>query len=225
MANLIIKPTSGGSLILQDEGGTAANTIDASGNTQLAGTLGVTGASTLTGNVAMAGTANTLGTVTTGNISNTAIVYPTGHIIRSFYDQSDAALETFANNTVTEWAEMELTITGGGSASDFLQVTVNMNGIYNGAAASGVFWIGVVYSAATGGSFSGTQFGTVESVTRTGYTATTDALNIDSTIVVRAAHPSTSTYYVRPRLNAVTSAFNVNQGQGISTITAHEIKG
>ena len=62
MANLIIKPTSGGSLILQDEGGTAANTIDASGNTQLAGTLGVTGASTLTGNATLSGTANTLGT-------------------------------------------------------------------------------------------------------------------------------------------------------------------
>ena len=36
MANLIIKPTSGGSLILQDEGGTAAHTIDASGNHTLA---------------------------------------------------------------------------------------------------------------------------------------------------------------------------------------------
>ena len=71
MANLIIKPTSGGSLILQDEGGTAANTIDASGNTQLAGTLGVTGASTLTGNVTMAGTANNLGTVTAGTLSST----------------------------------------------------------------------------------------------------------------------------------------------------------
>ena len=50
MANLIIKPTTGGSLILQDEGGTAANTIDASGNTTLAGT------------------ANNIGTVTAGNI-------------------------------------------------------------------------------------------------------------------------------------------------------------
>ena len=69
MANLIIKPTSGGSLILQDEGGTAANTIDASGNTQLAGTLGVTGASTMTGNVTMSGTANNVGTVTAGTFN------------------------------------------------------------------------------------------------------------------------------------------------------------
>ena len=67
MANLIIKPTSGGSLILQDEGGTAANTIDASGNTQLAGTLGVTG------NATLSGTANNVGTVTAGTLG-TAVV-------------------------------------------------------------------------------------------------------------------------------------------------------
>lgn len=36
MANLIIKPTNGGSLILQDEGGDPAHTIDASGNHTLA---------------------------------------------------------------------------------------------------------------------------------------------------------------------------------------------
>ena len=51
MANLIIKPTSGGSLILQDEGGTAAHTIDASGNHTLSGTT------------------NNVGTVTAGTIS------------------------------------------------------------------------------------------------------------------------------------------------------------
>ncbi len=65
MANLIIKPTSGGSLILQDEGGTAANTIDASGNTQLAGTLGVTG------NATLSGTANVYGQG----------AFPAGHVI------------------------------------------------------------------------------------------------------------------------------------------------
>ena len=49
MANLIIKPTSGGSLILQDEGGTAAHTIDASGNSTLAGNA------TVSGNLAVSG--------------------------------------------------------------------------------------------------------------------------------------------------------------------------
>ena len=59
MANLIIKPTSGGSLILQDEGGTAAHTIDASGNHTLSGST------------------NNLGTVTAGTIAN-SVTYPSG---------------------------------------------------------------------------------------------------------------------------------------------------
>ena len=71
MANLIIKPTSGGSLIFQDEGGTAANTIDASGNTQLAGTLGVTG------NATLSGTANNLGTI------SSATRFPAGVTIKT----------------------------------------------------------------------------------------------------------------------------------------------
>ena len=60
MANLIIKPTSGGSLILQDEGGTAAHTIDASGNHTLSGTT------------------NNLGTVTAGTLGS-AIVFNDAH--------------------------------------------------------------------------------------------------------------------------------------------------
>ena len=56
MANLIIKPTSGGSLILQDEGGTAAHTIDANGNHTLSGTT------------------NNIGTVTAGTISTGATI-------------------------------------------------------------------------------------------------------------------------------------------------------
>ena len=39
MANLIIKPTSGGSLVLQDEGGDAALTVGTTGNVSLAGTV------------------------------------------------------------------------------------------------------------------------------------------------------------------------------------------
>jgi len=58
MANLIIKPTSGGSLVLQDEGGDAALTVGTTGSTTLAGT------------------ANALGTVVTGNLSNNNIVMP-----------------------------------------------------------------------------------------------------------------------------------------------------
>ena len=58
MANLIIKPASGGSLILQDEGGTAAHTIDASGNHTLANTT------------------------TLANATITAGTFPNGHILQ-----------------------------------------------------------------------------------------------------------------------------------------------
>ena len=63
MANLILKPTSGGSLILQDEGGTAAHTIDASGNHTLSGTT------------------NNLGTVTAGTLG-AAVGFPSGHVLQ-----------------------------------------------------------------------------------------------------------------------------------------------
>ena len=65
MADMIIKPSSGNSLVLQDEGGDAALTVGTTGSTTLAGS------------------ANALGTVATGDISNTAIVYPVGHIIKT----------------------------------------------------------------------------------------------------------------------------------------------
>jgi len=58
MADLIIKPSSGNSLVFQDEGGDAALTVGTTGNTTLAGT------------------ANALGTVATGNLSNNNIVMP-----------------------------------------------------------------------------------------------------------------------------------------------------
>jgi len=63
MANLIIKPTSGGSLILQDEGGDAALTVNTAGNIQAATTLGVTG------NTTLSGSANNIGTTTAGTYS------------------------------------------------------------------------------------------------------------------------------------------------------------
>ena len=55
MANLIIKPTSGGNLILQDEGGDAAVTV------------GTTGSATFAQSVTLSGTTNNICTVTAGN--------------------------------------------------------------------------------------------------------------------------------------------------------------
>ena len=68
MADLIIKPSNGNSLVFQDEGGDPALTVGTTGNTTLAGT------------------ANNLGTVTAGSIAGGAITsattFPAGHIIK-----------------------------------------------------------------------------------------------------------------------------------------------
>ena len=63
MADLIIKPSSGNSLVLQDEGGDAALTVGTTGSTTLAGT------------------ANNLGTATAGTLSS-GVTFPTGHVLQ-----------------------------------------------------------------------------------------------------------------------------------------------
>lgn len=69
MADLIIKPSSGNSLVLQDEGGDAALTVGTTGSTTLAGT------------------GNNLGTVTAGSIAGgsitSATTFPAGHVIQT----------------------------------------------------------------------------------------------------------------------------------------------
>ena len=90
MANLIIKPTSGGSLVLQDEGGDAALTVGTTGNTTLAGT------------------ANNIGTVTAGTYKSTihsATTFPSGHVIKSallWVDQDDPSI---VGTTSTSFAD------------------------------------------------------------------------------------------------------------------------
>ena len=90
MANLIIKPTSGGSLILQDEGGDAALTVGTTGSTTLAGT------------------ANNVGTVTAGTYSSTissAATFPTGHIIKAgvlYIDQDDTSTVSGTNTSYAD---------------------------------------------------------------------------------------------------------------------------
>ena len=76
MANLIIKPTSGGSLILQDEGGDAALTV------------GTTGVSTI---------ANA--TITTGTIA-AATTFPNGHIIQVVQHVSTTLANTTSGSLV-----------------------------------------------------------------------------------------------------------------------------
>ena len=91
MANLIIKPTSGGSLILQDEGGSAAMTVAAAGTT------------TFAESATFSGTTNNLGTVTAGSIAGGAITsataFPDGHVL------------SYTGQNVTDCTGSNLTIT------------------------------------------------------------------------------------------------------------------
>ena len=66
MANLIIKPSAGGQLIIKDEGDSAAITVATNGTT------------TFAENATLSGSANNLGTVTTGSIGS-AVTMPTGN--------------------------------------------------------------------------------------------------------------------------------------------------
>ena len=80
MANLIIKPTSGGSLVLQDEGGTAAHTIDASGNSTLAGNATVSGNLAVSGRMP-AGTMIKTSVYNIGKGTNSNAAFPTDNTI------------------------------------------------------------------------------------------------------------------------------------------------
>jgi len=90
MANLIIKPTSGGSLILQDEGGDAALTVGTTGSTTLAGT------------------ANNIGTVTAGTLGS-AVVPPANYIFKAYktssqtYTSAQFALVTWDADAHSSW--------------------------------------------------------------------------------------------------------------------------
>ena len=75
MANLILKPSTGGVLKIQNDAGTVdALSVNTSGNLTAAGTLAVTG------NTTLSGTANNLGTVTAGTLGS-AVELPSGTAI------------------------------------------------------------------------------------------------------------------------------------------------
>ncbi len=85
MANLILKPSTGGVLKLQNDAGTVdALSVSTGGNLTAAGTLGVTGAVTasstlgVTGNTTLSGTTNNIGTVTAGTFNSVIGTSATG---------------------------------------------------------------------------------------------------------------------------------------------------
>jgi hypothetical protein len=106
MANLILKPSTGGVLKLQNDAGTVdALSVSTAGGLTAAGTLAVTGTTTLTGNTTLSGTANNLGTVTAGSIAGATITsattFPAGHIIQTiaYHNASTATTADTAYST------------------------------------------------------------------------------------------------------------------------------
>ena len=134
MANLIIKPTSGGSLILQDEGGDAALTV------------GTTGISTI---------ANA--TITAGTI--TAATFPSGHVIQTVVYISATAVTTAA----TAWGTTTIismgVITPLFATSDILLIgTISVNDNANAAYCHTDFYKNASDVTATG-NLSGQTYG------------------------------------------------------------------
>ena len=144
MANLIIKPTSGGSLILQDEGGTAAHTIDANGNHTLSGST------------------NNLGTVTAGTISTVATIATGVHGKYTLDDYQSFAYETVTSTTTT--GEHEINISGsnyitvltGSSTSDVLEFVMDYGTCFRGCG-SNAGYMGFGLTRATNTGFSAGQ--------------------------------------------------------------------
>ena len=113
MADLIIKPSSGNSLVFQDEGGDAALTVGTTGNTTLSGT------------------ANNLGTVTAGTIASGATI-ATGVHGKYFLKDFDSYTYTTMvslTNTINEYAynisgTNSVNITTGSSTSDLVEFSL-----------------------------------------------------------------------------------------------------
>ena len=142
MANLIIKPTTGGSLILQDEGGTAAHTIDASGNHTLSGTT------------------NNLGTVTAGTIG-TGVAFQSGQTLRKvsqYFLASDSSISSSTTKTLL-WTQAYTPIIAGSTI--LVQLTLLIEGfgatqdgryyIYGNLEGSGITNVENMYSGGPGG--------------------------------------------------------------------------
>ena len=107
MADLIIKPSSGNSLVFQDEGGDAALTVGTTGNTTLAGT------------------ANNLGTVTAGTLG--PLVQAAGILKKSgngqnVWSQTYSTETTITDNSAFQPTGLVLDVGVMGAATDFIVI-------------------------------------------------------------------------------------------------------
>ena len=110
MANLIIKPADGGSLVLQDEGGDPALTVGTTGSTTLAGT------------------ANNLGTTTAGTLSS-GVTFPAGHVIQQVSSIYEPTTNIATTSTTFQASSLSLTITPTNAANDIC-MCFHVNGYY-----------------------------------------------------------------------------------------------
>ena len=119
MANLIIKPADGGSLVLQDEGGDPALTVWTTGSTTLAGT------------------ANKLGTTTAGTLSS-GVTFPAGHVIQQVSSIYEPTTNIATTSTTFQASSLSLTITPTNAANDIC-MCFHVNGYYiANASANGI---------------------------------------------------------------------------------------
>jgi hypothetical protein len=86
MANLIIKPSAGGQLILKDEGDDAAITVATNGTTTLSGS------------------ANNLGTI------STATTFPAGHVIETYNKQFYESIYTTSGSVIAFGSSNDLAV-------------------------------------------------------------------------------------------------------------------
>ena len=160
--------------------------------------------------------------------------FPAGHIIRSFYAQDDGGEHQIADPSAANsvYSELELTITGTNSTSDYLMVILYLAAIYNDGFYGNTLHTGIMYSTDNWSSpadgtaliTDGTDYQMMRS---SGIQSGTTAFHMTTsdTLIFRVNHPTTGTYKIRPKFKNNGSSFTINKGHGRSTITAFEIKG
>lgn len=159
---------------------------------------------------------------TTINANNT---FPSGHVIRHFYDEHDFAGSVVTISGDTYWSDLEIEITNP-STSNYILVTTMIPSIYNFNTIGHGLNMGFAYST--------DNWSTPQ---RLGIQDQYDAqmpwqtgVIAGQSLTARFAHPTTSDYKIRMRLNKYASG-NMNIGQAssgnmsVATMSAFEIQG
>ena len=103
MANLIIKPSAGGDLVIKGSDDSPAITVGTTGQATFAEPATMSGTLGVTGNTTLSGSANNLGTVATMVLptASATAVYPVGHVVQTttrFSGQTISSLGTQSGN-------------------------------------------------------------------------------------------------------------------------------